>query len=240
VLLAAVASHPLTIAQIQARPDLMKFIEKWVELNKAFLIALFGETLVSIVTHNDESHFHLHAFAVPLTNPTDNHFTVEVIWPPLAAQGALRRQGGTRKQQRQAFREAAKRIQDKYYEQVGAPSGLLRLGTRVQRLPRNARLAQNRQAQALAERHADLDTREARLNDEVTRQIAAHKAATINAATDEINAVQEEAAARFRKARAGAVELGKQLAATRSEEARLREILREHGIDPDGYSPSGR
>ena len=52
------------------------------------------------VTHDDELHFHLHAFCIPLQDANSHMLTIETIWKPAAAQGEIRepstRRGGPR------------------------------------------------------------------------------------------------------------------------------------------------
>ena len=66
ILLASVVSHPATCAELQSSQRTAKAYRAWREASCKWIQERFGGALVSIVEHaEDESHPHLHFFAVP-------------------------------------------------------------------------------------------------------------------------------------------------------------------------------
>ena len=240
VLLAVVASIPVQPADIAASLDVRRRVEAWVANSVQFFIDEFGGSLESVISHDDERFFHLHAYAVPIPNPDNQALSAETVWKPLAEQGRVRRAGGSRRAQRDAFRPAAKLVLDRYYTAVGAPSELQRLGPNRARVSRAAHLARTRQAEEEARRNAEvehrqaeIERREANLESEITRQIEDYRAALVMATTDEINAVRASDAMRFQRARESALAVIARLAIAENEVERLSGLLREAGIEVD-------
>lgn len=240
VLAAAVASYPAKSAEIESDPDRMTEIARWVAANIDFFKGFFGDALESIVLHADEQFIHIHCYAVPYKHPTSGIFTIESIWPPLAAQGEQRRRKASKTEKLGAFKREASRAQDRYFEIVSARCALSRVSVRRQRLPREVRLAQKKQENALMNAHEALDRRKAAIDEEVARKVAANKATTIRVATDEINRANQEAARRLRSAKSGVLALSERLKLleanlrfVQADADRLRSLLREHGVDPE-------
>jgi hypothetical protein len=240
VLLAAVASIPVQPADMAANLDVRRRVDAWVVNNVRFFIDEFGSSLESVISHDDERFFHLHAFAVPIPNPDNQSLSAETVWKPLAAQGRVRRAGGSRRAQRDAYKADAKLVLDRYYTTVGAPSELQRSGPNRARISRAAHLARPHQAEEQARRNAEveqrqveIERREANLDSEITRRIADNRAALIQATTREINAVRANDAKQFQRARESALAVIARLAIAENEVERLSELLREVGIEVD-------
>ncbi|WP_281858568.1 hypothetical protein [Litoreibacter halocynthiae] len=66
----AVASHPLPTDLVSTKPDARADYERWRDHNPAWLKARFGDNLVSVIEHWDEKHPHIHAYILPLDDPT--------------------------------------------------------------------------------------------------------------------------------------------------------------------------
>jgi len=242
VLLAAVASIPVRPADVDANPEVTARVDTWIALNVQFFKTEFGAALVAILAHTDEANFHLHVYAVPAPDPVNGAFSMETIWRPLAAQGAARRAGGTRRSQREAFREEAKRLQDRYHAVVGAAADLKRLGADPERRrhPRAVHLAHRRAGEeaarrevAIEEMRAEVERHAANVDAEVERLVAEHRITIVRAAEAEIKSVRAETAERFNRAKRTAHVLIAELVESRNEAARLVDLLMDAGINPN-------
>lgn len=152
-LVTIVASHPATMDSLGSNPSLADEVKAWEGRTVAWLHKQYGAALVSVVRHVDESHPHVHAFILPEA-------------PDLRAgslhpgQEAKRRvvSGGTadsedgkavNRQADVAYRAAMRDWQDSYWQAVGLPCGLTRLGPGRRRLTRDEWHAERTQAQAV-------------------------------------------------------------------------------------------
>lgn len=104
----------------------------------------YGERLKCVVEHIDEEHPHCHFFVVPLPGEV-----FETVHEGIAAKKAALSEGVPRKEANIEYRKAMKGFCDGYYERVGAPNGMLRLGPRRRRVPRAVYFAEIQQAQAM-------------------------------------------------------------------------------------------
>ncbi len=142
--------------------DFKAFIKRSIE----FLQQKYGENLMSVVLHLDESNPHLHYYSVP--NVVDGVFSMSQIHDGIRARNECK---GGYSQKAHAYKEAMRKFQDEYYEVVGARLGMTRLGPRVQRLTRKQWKAQQKQAQMFSQQRKNvykrqrlLDEKEARLS----------------------------------------------------------------------------
>ncbi|MCG9096680.1 plasmid recombination protein [Laribacter hongkongensis] len=160
VLLAGVASYPSGGADY----------EEWKRLTVEWLHGKFGENLRAVVEHLDESHPHLHFFAVDAVAGN-----VKGLHPGfVAAKGAP-----NPALQRKAYTVAMQAFQDEYWEHVGGPTALARIGPRRRRLTRDewAREQADLRAQAATMQAArakleDVQMREKRLSELAQRTLA--------------------------------------------------------------------
>lgn len=128
-LVAGVLSHPLPMNDLRAAGNLMDrmtamkrdtMVKKWRDDAVAWLRRQWGDKLVAVVEHRDESHPHLHFFVVG---------DAQRLHPGLRAELA---EGGTRAdkadatQRRTAHRAGLKAWLDEYHRQVGEPHGMER------------------------------------------------------------------------------------------------------------------
>lgn len=239
-LLAGVTSWPTPRLEVQASEAKRAAYETWVGLCTAFCQRLFDKALLSIVEHVDEERLHLHIFAAASPDPITHLYSLETIWPPLAAEARSRRAQEPRKLQRAAFSKQAREIQSTYYRTVGAPCGLSRYGPRRQRLTREAWRAQRDQATALAEFARDVARRAKAIDAEVrsraetlaSEAVAAEVARATAAA--QANLARSEASCSRVTARSQSIE--QRLRDERQETDRLRQLLVGLGVDPDGPS----
>lgn len=115
------------------------------EATVAWLKDQYGERLCSVVEHTDETHPHLHFYAVPLAGER-----FEVLHPGRQAAAEKARQGAKKGAQNTEYKRAMMRWQDDFARVVGANFGLARLGPGRRRLTRKEWQAEQAQARALA------------------------------------------------------------------------------------------
>lgn len=97
----------------------------------AFLQALWGDRLRSVVEHTDEANPHCHFYIIP--EPGERFDSVH----PGRRAAALAAASGSKKgEQNDAYKRAMKRFQEAYYQHVGAPLGLTKIGPARRRLTR--------------------------------------------------------------------------------------------------------
>jgi hypothetical protein len=209
----------------------------------AWLRDQYGAALVSVIRHVDESHPHLHAFVLP----QDADMRAGPLHPGQEAKrrvvsvGAADGEDGKSLNRRGdvAYRAAMRDWQDSYWQAVGLPCGLTRLGPGRRRLTRAEWQAERTQAQAVQqaqERAAALEAdaasyaSQAKADASALAAAAKADAARIRAAAVEEAAkakrVHDAAEIRLRKARAALSRAGHEgkriLATARREADRLR------------------
>lgn len=152
-LVSVVASHPYTVQEVKADPAKLREVERWEALNVRWLKAQFGESLVSVIRHEDEAHCHLHAYALP----PDQAMKASLLHPGQVAKSAVLTAGARSgedqksviKRSDHAYKAAMRKWQDGYHQAVAAPCGLTRLGPAKRRLSRAEWQAERVQAKAL-------------------------------------------------------------------------------------------
>ena len=152
-LLTVVASHPYTIDEVHGEPQKRAEVEHWETLTVAWLRDLYGDALVSVVRHEDESHWHLHAYMIPL--PPD--MKAAALHPGQRAKAEVMAAGPSgdedsktlNRRGDRAYRAAMRAWQDSYFEFVAIKCGLTRLGPARRRLTRAEWQAERTQATAL-------------------------------------------------------------------------------------------
>jgi len=88
--------------------------------------------LISVVEHTDESHRHIHFYKIPASGQR-----FESLHPGQAAAIAVKLDGGLKGDQNKAYKEAMRRFQDDFFENVAVKFGLTRLGPKKRRLTRS-------------------------------------------------------------------------------------------------------
>jgi hypothetical protein len=152
VMLAGVLSYPVAVANMNERTQ--TDYAAWEGRSLKWLARRYGDTLASVVRHEDEAYPHLHYFVVPHLT-TDRHLDLEAVHPGIAAREAAKRAGKSVKEANRAYCEAMRGLQDDFHAHVGVFHGHLREGPRRRRLSRGAYMAERRDA----ERRADTMTR---------------------------------------------------------------------------------
>lgn len=140
-LMTAVASHPLPTDLVNTKPDVRADYERWRDHNLAWLKAQFGDKLVSVIEHWDEKHPHIHAYILPLDDPTCSARQLNPAWQAKeVAMETARAAGHDDKAAvrlgNAAYRAKARELQDHYYEHVSLVCGLTRTGPKRERLSR--------------------------------------------------------------------------------------------------------
>ena len=156
VMLAGVLSYPVAVADMNecARVD----YAAWEMRSLRWLSNRYGNTLASVVRHEDETYPHLHYFIVPhLTG--DKRLDFEAVHPGIAAREAEKRAGKSAKEASRAYCEAMRGLQDDFHAHVGQFHGHLREGPRRRRLSRGAYLAEKRNAARRAETMTNAESR---------------------------------------------------------------------------------
>lgn len=149
-----VASHPCTMDEIRADPAKRKEAEEWERRTVQWLKDQYGDDLKSVVRHEDEEYFHIHAYVVPLGEPGMSALRYH---PGTTAKREIMAAGpadgedtkALSKRADAAYKRSMRAWQDGYHEAVAAPCGLTRLGPQRRRLTREEWRREQAQAQAL-------------------------------------------------------------------------------------------
>lgn len=91
----------------------------------------YGDRLQTVIEHTDESHPHLHFYVVPRLGER-----FEMIHQGKLAAADVKREGGLKGAQNQAYKSAMRAYQDEFFETVGIKNGLTRIGPGRRRLTR--------------------------------------------------------------------------------------------------------
>lgn len=141
----------------------------------------YGERLQTVVEHIDESHPHCHFYVVPL--PGERFDAIHD-----GKRAAFELGGKTKKGMRnQAYRDAMRAFQDDYYNHVGAPNGMTRIGPARRRLTREEWKLEQVQATAIA------------LKIQQAEQMAVQATCTLKSATASVEAIRSDALEEIRK-----------------------------------------
>jgi len=104
----------------------------WEQRSVAWLRAEYGDRLKTVVRHTDEKHPHLHAYLLD----DGPEMRAASLHPGYEAKAAATAAGKDNKSSDRAFRDAMREWQDRYFQQVGLPCGLARIGPGRRRLTR--------------------------------------------------------------------------------------------------------
>lgn len=200
-LMTVVASHPYSMEEVRSDPEKGREAQEWERRTVAWLRSQYGGKLVSVIRHEDEGYFHVHAYVLP----DDPAMRASVLHPGQCAKAAVMAAGPVEgedtkvlnKRGDQAYRAAMRAWQDSYHETVAIPCGLTRLGPQRRRLTRVEWQAEQVQARAL---RTTLDrAREVKRRGESMIASTKHEAARIVA---EAGAAKVEASRQLEAAKA--------------------------------------
>jgi hypothetical protein len=159
-LISVVGSHPLLVTSDGSGKPSMddpvqraaaeKWADRWVKWRLADA-ACRGATVLSIVAHLDEAHYHLHAFEIVETGRMD----ARAAHPGFAAKRTVEPLEGeeekaTAARANTAYVAGMVAFQDRHHEEVGAPSGLLRVGPKRRRLTKRQYQHEKKAAEGIA------------------------------------------------------------------------------------------
>jgi hypothetical protein len=139
-LVGIVLSHPATVEDYHASADDRRDVNTWERRSIDWLKNQFGDQLITVVRHLDESHPHLHAYILP----TDSEMKGANLHPGFAAKNEIMSSApmagedgkAQKKRADRAYVQAMRSWLDDYHQQVAIPSGLSRLGPGKRRLTR--------------------------------------------------------------------------------------------------------
>ncbi len=240
-----IASHPYTMEEVRTDPAKLREAEEWERRTIAWLRAQYGSDLKSVVRHEDESHFHVHAYIVPTDDPEMRALRHH---PGVVAKRAMMAAGPAdgddikvlSKRADAAYKSAMRSWQDSYHDAVGVPCGLARLGPQRRRLTREQWKAEQAQANALKatierakvvkargesmiaatkEDAARIASEAAAAQAEAARQIAIAKAAT-----EAAKAARDKAVGEQRRAQSMMMRVRQEAARVREATARLQRL----------------
>lgn len=126
LLLAGVASFPVSVSEL--KEDATNYI-RWRNRVIKFLQNEYGENLCSVVQHLDEEYPHVHFFVKPIKN--GRNLDLGRLHP-----GRFAASDRKAKNRQKLYKDAMKAYQDRFFESVGKPSGMTRLGPKKRRLTR--------------------------------------------------------------------------------------------------------
>lgn len=208
-LFSCILSHPATPDECRNDPEAKAAVKAWAQDSVKWLrrdLEARGGTLESVVMHTDESHVHLHAYALHPSGHADRLHPGKVAKKEALAEAVDA--GHDRKTANamgdKAYVESLRSWQDSYSEQVGLPHGLTRLGPARRRLSR---------AEWMAEQAAAKSVQQARTLAKVATDAA-------NAADDTRHRILESA---HEKARLAASEANRKLQTASRAEAVAKE-----------------
>lgn len=225
-LMTVVASHPLTMEEVADDPAKRQEAERWEAMTVEWLRDLYGDCLVSVVRHEDESRWHVHAYILP----RDREMKAAGLHPGLVAKAEIMAAGPyegedpktVNKRGDNAYKAAMRGWQDAYFDAVAVRCGLARIGPGLRRLSRQEWQMEMQQAKALQktlaraaevrdeakavitatkENAAAIRNEAARAKANADRQMAAAKAATTAALLAQDKALREQRGAKTMMAR---------------------------------------
>lgn len=149
-----IASHPYAMEEVYADPAKRAEVETWEARTIRWLRSQYGDDLKSVIRHEDESRYHIHAYVVPTDDPEMRALRHH---PGVAAKRMAMAAGPSNGEDSKAlskradreYKAAMRAWQDAYHAAVGVPCGLARLGPRRRNLARGEWQRETAQAKAL-------------------------------------------------------------------------------------------
>ena len=148
-----IVSHPASVLEYNRDPAIQADVKDWEQRSVAWLKSLYGDELVCVVRHLDESHPHLHAYLIPI----DDQMRAGKFHPGFNAKNAVKAAGmktgedekALSKRSDRAYVEAMQLWLDGFHRDVAIPCGLTRIGPGKRRLTRAQWHQEQTQAKAL-------------------------------------------------------------------------------------------
>ena len=143
VCISSVVSFPRELEQ-----QFPEFYEDWVQRNINYFRGQYGENLLSVIEHQDETHPHLHVIIGMPDTSEPGKAAIKNIHSPYMKRDSLE---GSKTMKNTAYNEACRKMQDDYYSRVSVHHGLLRTGPKRKRLTRKEYVTAKREAFLLAQ-----------------------------------------------------------------------------------------
>lgn len=196
VISVTIASCPLSCEALEARSDGDAFLEAWLRVNTEWLTGRYGDDLLAVYLHLDESHPHVHALIrprlAPHTTPDGKHVLlldfsiadpVRAERDRVVAEAGRQRIDGIKKRANAAARAAGAGLQQAYWAAVGPALGLRPpSGTRATHLDRQSALVERRareMTEPLRQRVADLERENRQLSGTLVKLVAKVQTETV-------------------------------------------------------------
>lgn len=228
-LMTAVASFPAAMDEVRTDPAKADEFAEWERRTIAWMSDRWGDQLVSVLRHEDEAHPHLHAYVLPddpEMRARQHHPGVRAKAEAKASAEAEGLDGkASNAEGDMAYKEAMRRVQDDYWQAVGLPCGLTRLGPGRRRLTRAAWKVEQAQVEHAARVLATVSDAEARKSgiDERANAAIVRARATVKRATALLGQAEEQRGAAEDAERASRREAAARVRAARREAAMLLE-----------------
>jgi hypothetical protein len=226
IIVVGIVSWPVPRSQVENDETEKAKCERWIADTCAWLTQEFGAVLKLVVRHSDEPYEHVH-FALLPTLGQDHRLFIGSIHPGDKAARDCDEEGGTRRQQKNAYDKAMKALQDRYSENVGEKHGLARLGPRRQRLTRDEWKTRKQQIDALAAAHEKVIKYAKDLKISADRRVADRIAEVEHQASLTAATIEADARQRMESLKSKAV----RHVTTLSEKARELEDMDRHSTE---------
>lgn len=149
-----VASYPATMTEVGDDPIRRHDAEEWEWRTVQWLKDQYRGDLKSVIRHEDEEYFHIHAYIVPVDEPG---MSALKFHPGVTKKREIMAAGARDGENAKAlskradagYKQAMREWQDSYHEAVAVPCGLTRLGPQRRRLTRAEWQREKVQAKAL-------------------------------------------------------------------------------------------
>ncbi len=189
IILAGIASYPRE--EFDSNPDNFK---RWLNDTINWLHTEYGDNLKNITMHLDEPHPHIHFYAV---SPTGRAKDIHAGYMGEQEQKAQAENNNA--SNKNAYKEAMREFQQRYYHDVGAPNGMLKDGPKKLRESRPVYKARAKQAKELADQQRQIESMDKLVSEELELLAEDIKAKAIANAEIEARAVKDSILNKFIK-----------------------------------------
>jgi len=160
-LMTVIASHPATPEQYVSDPKIRAEVDEWQERTLGWMEERYGAQFTTALRHDDESHVHLHMYVLPTGDPElrakrlDPGYMAKADYMANVAPDEFCLSDKAEKVKAnkigdRCYKEAMRGFQDEYWEKVGLPCGLTRIGPGKRRLTTEAHNAEKHVAKTTA------------------------------------------------------------------------------------------
>jgi hypothetical protein len=126
--------------------------EQWKALSVEWLKEQYGDELKTVIEHTDESHPHLHAYMLPADLKANKYNLGKIAKDAFMSSDDAKQIEDLKERNKcgdRAYKQAWRDWQDSYFERVGIPCGMSRIGPGKRRLTRSAWQNEQKQAESL-------------------------------------------------------------------------------------------